>query len=410
MVTKPVSNDELLRTIEAVRATDSNVEAAILLDVNESTVRRRMADASRRGLLGTKPVLPGFEITRISTRENEAGQITSTQIQQRPERGEPSVPNNMRLSGLSLNISPTGEVQRWEKYSAQEINQEEIASRLIAKFDGMSVSVPEIPLVGSLSPHYLNFFPMGDTHFGLRVAGRETGGEDWGVAKAGRVYRERFGALMSRVAPAQKCIIAIAGDSTHQDNRLNRTPSSGHPLDVDGSYVDAVEAAAGFFLDSAILAAQRHEEVILDLIGGNHDPHSIMAIAGFLQGVFRGHDRIKVRMPYNPFSVHHHGNVMIALTHGDMAKPKQMPGIMAARWPEMWGATKFRYAHCFHVHHKEKIKDEMGGAYVETYHSPAPQDAWHYGMGFLSGRSFEAVTYHAESGWRGNLVEPIVAT
>lgn len=410
MGTPPLPDDVIAETVAAYIASGRNqVATSSALGISRGAVQDRLKMAARRGMLGTSPVITGFEIAKISTRENADGDITSTQIQQRPERGEEfQVPDGHTVKGVSAYLDADGRtVSQWVKTAQIPLDPEALADRLIAKYDKMTFAVPIIPPPAAMSDDYLNFFPMGDLHFGVRVSGRETGGEDWGLAKAASVYRDSFGALMARVSPAKKCILAIGGDSTHQDNRSNRTPGSGHPLDVDGSYIEAVEIAADFIVDSAVLAAQKHEEVEIDLICGNHDPHSIVGIAGFLRGVFRENDRIKVNMPYDPFSVHRHGLVMLALTHGDMAKPKQMPGIMAARWSKIWGATKYRYAHCFHVHHKEKIKDELGGAYVETYQSPAPQDAWHYGMGFLSGRSFEAVTYHSETGWRGNLVEPI---
>lgn len=48
MVTKPVPDEELQRTIDAVREHGSNAKAAAALGVNESTVRRRLRDAELR--------------------------------------------------------------------------------------------------------------------------------------------------------------------------------------------------------------------------------------------------------------------------------------------------------------------------------------------------------------------------
>lgn len=36
----------------------------------------------------------------------------------------------------------------------------------------------------------------------------------------------------------------------------------------------------------------------------------------------------------------------------------------------------------------------LGGAFVEIAQPPAPQDAWHYGQGFLSDRPFTSKVYH----------------
>ena len=46
----------------------------------------------------------------------------------------------------------------------------------------------------------------------------------------------------------------------------------------------------------------------------------------------------------------------------------------------------------------QRFKTEGRGVISEIHQSPIPQDAWHYGSGFLSGRSVQAITYHREFG------------
>ncbi|MBY0253727.1 MAG: hypothetical protein K2X54_20495, partial [Methylobacterium organophilum] len=72
--------------------------------------------------------------------------------------------------------------------------------------------------------------------------------------------------------------------------------------------------------------------------------------------------------------------------------------VMAARRPEDWGLTKFRYGHGFHIHHKRLLGFEAGGVVTESHQAPVAQDAWHHGAGFLSGRSLQTITYHRAFG------------
>jgi hypothetical protein len=95
---------------------------------------------------------------------------------------------------------------------------------------------------------------------------------------------------------------------------------------------------------------------------------------------------------------HHFGRVLLGATHGDKAKIGQMPSIMAHRQAEAWGQSRFRYVHGFHLHHTAKFSTEGGGVISEIHQAPIPQDAWHFGSGFLSGRSIQAISYHAELG------------
>ncbi len=74
----------------------------------------------------------------------------------------------------------------------------------------------------------------------------------------------------------------------------------------------------------------------------------------------------------------------------------KMPGIMAHRRAEDWGQTSFRYVHTFHVHHASVI--EEGGVRAESHQAPTAQDAWHFGQGFLSGRSLCGIVYDRERG------------
>jgi hypothetical protein len=85
-----------------------------------------------------------------------------------------------------------------------------------------------------------------------------------------------------------------------------------------------------------------------------------------------------------------------------------MPAVMAARRPQDWGASRHRYIHTFHRHHKELLASEAGGAIVEVHRAPAPQDAWHFGAGFLSGAAMQTITYHREGGEEGRSIRAIL--
>jgi hypothetical protein len=63
--------------------------------------------------------------------------------------------------------------------------------------------------------------------------------------------------------------------------------------------------------------------------------------------------------------------------------------------------------HGFHLHNTAKTVIEGGGCVTEIHQTPIPKDAWHYGKGYLSGRSVKAITYHREFGEYGFTREPI---
>lgn len=396
------------QTWDAFVASGHNqVATAKALGIARSTLQNRLRHAvqlAKAGKLGTDAVIPGFEISRIS--EGPRGKT----IEQKPAKGEVfEMPATHGIGKMTVAVGADGRVERqWLRAMPGAVDYDAFAARMEEKYSSIAFRLPEIPAPTVAIDEHLNFFGLGDLHYGLRISGREVGGEDWNIAKADKVYRDAFSHLMAATPPAGKCVLMVGGDVTHQNDATNRTPKSNHILDVDGTYTDAVEAAQDFILDVAMMAAQVHHEVEVAFIHGNHDQESIVAVASFIRGVFRDHPRISVTPPRKRVWVRRHGLTMIASVHGDTMKPELLPAFMSAEHAEMWGATKFRFGHTFHVHHKTKLVDEMNGVCLVTHQCPAPRDSWHYYMAFLSGRSFEFATYHTTKGYRGGLMEQIL--
>jgi hypothetical protein len=142
----------------------------------------------------------------------------------------------------------------------------------------------------------------------------------------------------------------------------------------------------------------RNGSVVVRILKGNHDEHASVAIAYFLLAWYRNEPRVTVDVDPSLFFWHRFGAVLLGATHGHTVKIEQMASIMAHRRAQDWGATRFRYVHGFHLHHSRKIATEGDGVISEVHQAPIPQDAWHFGSGFLSGRSLQSITYHREFG------------
>ena len=169
-------------------------------------------------------------------------------------------------------------------------------------------------------------------------------------------------------------------------------------LQVDGRYSKCLGVVCRMFVHMAYAALEKHETVEVRILQGNHDEHSSIALGYFLLAWFRDEPRVTVDVDPSLFWWRRFGKVMLGATHGHMAKPSQMAEIMAHRRAEDWGATKYRFAHTFHVHHSSKLVTEGGGVITETHQTPIPQDAYHFGSGYLSGRSLCAITYDPQFG------------
>ena len=88
---------------------------------------------------------------------------------------------------------------------------------------------------------------------------------------------------------------------------------------------------------------------------------------------------------------------MLTVSHGDSVKVKDLPMLMAAEAPEIFGSTKFRYAHTGHLHQERLF--EVPGVKVRIIPSLCPPNAWAVSNGYsCSMRGAQAFTWNLSRG------------
>lgn len=294
------------------------------------------------------------------------------------------------------------EVMKWVKTREDGFDPSHIADVLKEAFStcegGAKITAPP----ATFKDGKLGLLPIADLHMGLYSWRPETG-NNWSLERAMRVYRDVAQSVISSAPPCEEFVILGGGDQMHSDNTANKTAKSSNPLDVDGRYDKVLIETCHLFVYFVDLALCRNQRVIVRVLKGNHDEHSAAALAYFLMAWFRDEPRVTVDVSPSLFWWHRFGKVHLGATHGHEAKMKDMPGIMAHRRREEWGICRHSYIHMFHVHHSAQSKTEHNGVICEAWQTPAPQDAWHYGCGFLSGRSLSVVIYDKDRGEIGRV-------
>jgi hypothetical protein len=327
---------------------------------------------------------------------------TYEQIHGRPastaKAGAPfQIPEGHKLKGISALVDGEGnEVLRWVK-TAQDLSVADVVENIreaFAEYEGKAEPIA-LPAVSDIDT--MTLYPWADWHMGLYTWREETGA-NWDLKIAENVIGSHFDELVRRSPPSRVGVILGGGDLIHADNSENRTARSGNALDVDGRFPKVIQTTCRLTVRCIDAALGKHQQVIVRILPGNHDPHASVAIAYFLMAWYRNEPRVQVDIDPSLFWWFRFGKVMLGATHGDNVKIKDMPMLMAHRMAEDWGVTKFRYVHGFHIHHKTVLATEGLGCICETHQTPAPQDAWHFGAGFLSGRSLKSITYHQEYG------------
>lgn len=408
MPSRPRSDEDLRADVAAwVQAGKDQTAAARALGVPRCTFQSRLKSAARRGLVPASPPEaaappPGFEIMRRNIRLDQDGGVLGQTIFTQLEPGERFEPRPGHIiKSESAFVDPEGMIRgKWIK-TREGVNHTDILATLRDGWADLVSGHQTIPAPPHDNNERLLLLPWGDWHLGMFAWHRETS-QNWDLKIAERIIEQAAREVIDRSPPAKVCVFLWGGDILHSDSNRNRTENSGHSLDVDGRHDKVLRVAQRLLVRIMAYALNKYETVIVRMLKGNHDEYSTSAIAYFLEAWFREEPRIFVDTDPSLYWWYRFGKVLLGATHGHTVKIDQMPMIMAHRRAEDWGATKFRYIHGFHLHHKRLLATEGMGCVCEVHQAPVPQDAWHFGSGFLSGRSLRSIVYDASYGEVGS--------
>lgn len=368
-----------------VRELATERQREIIDAVNEHGSHRKAAKA-----LGIRPTTVDKRIKEAKRRAARAGYS--------PEHGMTHpVPDGFHARGVSTLYDADGNIrQQWVKSQKDREYEHDVlidAIQTIAEpFAGTSAA-PECKEKAH-DPDLMTAYIIGDHHFGMH-AWREETGDDYDLKIAEQLLCEATDKLVA-TAPASEtaCVISL-GDLAHFDG-YEAVSQSGHQLDADTRWPKIVKTIIRSIRRCVESALTKHKRVKLILAKGNHDGRTSMMMAIAFAEFYKNDPRVEVDDGASPFHYHRFGKNLIAVTHGDKAKPVNLPGIMAADRPKDWGETEHRFAWTGHVHHRSVL--EGYGCHVETFGVLAGKDAWHHGQGYRASRSMTCVVLDGEYG------------
>ena len=367
MPTRPLSTEKMQEAVEAAANYPTIADAARALGVPRETLASRIKRAAMSGYS------PKHGMTK-------------------------TVPDGYLVKGVSSYYDKDGNLSgQWVKSTLDQSRAEELTRAFV---ESMSEDVRGLsPLVPT--PHHsdidlLTVYPMGDPHFGMYAWAKEAG-DDFDLNKAESLTTQAIDRLVSSAPNSKTALLLNLGDFFHADNSTNQTPGHGHALDVDTRYAHVLQVGLRSLVHCVRRLLEKHEQVTLWMMPGNHDPHSSFALALCLSAFFENNKRVSVDLSPSLFKYFRFGRVLIGAHHGHSAKMSELPSLMACDKAEDWGKTKHRYWYCGHIHHLTRDK-EHPGCVVETFRTLAPRDAWHAGKGYRAGRDMYAITHHREHG------------
>ena len=369
-----------------------------IVRIKATTEDRR---AAFRGLVGGPPIPPaavppeGFVITRNSAAYDKDGTLQKQWVGSARDSGaEFSVPPGHVIKGESALVDPDGRVlAKWVK--TREGAGEGLVAALQEAFASYSGLAPFMAVPAELDEDTWTIYPVPDLHLGMLSWGAETGA-DYDVKIAVAMATGAIADLVRQSRPSGRATLIILGDFQHADDQKNVTPGSGHQLDVDGRHSKIYLAGANLVISLVNLVAEKHAEVEIVVLPGNHDPNAATTLTVALSLYYSENARVSVSMKPGITWYRRFGRCLVGAHHGHTQKPDRAAMAMAVDRGEDWGLAPHRYIFTGHFH-SAKVT-EVGNVRVETLQSPAARDAWNTESGYRSGRSLSAITFHKERG------------
>lgn len=395
MATPPIPDDVLRATVEAYNANDRNqVRTAAALGCSRGKVQDHLRMAAARGmLLDHPPAMPGFEVSKVTT-DPKGGQ----HITQKREHGDVfEMPDTHFLGKMTVQRDPDGRVvQDWIRVMPDDAAR---AAAMRAAVDAFKEELPRAEAVTPVpcaNPDLLCQYTVTDVHMGALAWHEETGNEDYDLKIAESLLDRWFATAIEFAPNAQTAIFAQLGDLLHHDSHESVTPAHRNVLDADSRFQKMVRAAIRVIRKIVARLLAKHEFVHLVMADANHDPASEAWLRELFSAFYENEPRVTVDNGAGTYYVYQHGDVSLFYHHGHRRSVKDVDAVFAGRFREVYGKTKFSYAHLGHRHNDElKTTNLMK---VEQHETLAAPDAYAANKGYLSGRSAKVITYHKRVG------------
>lgn len=371
--------------------------AADALDWTRSKMRRHLHRAAERGLLGPAETLPGYAIRQLTSKLEDG-----TIVQQRKEAGpiyEPS--DTLALKGKTSWVNAEGRItQQVLMERADAATQRAALEATIAALKEDLPRVNIMPAPQGTQANLLNQFTITDNHFGM-LSWREETGSDYDLRIAEQLLLDWFAAAIDLAPDAHTAVLAQIGDLMHHDALESVTPAHRHVLDADSRLQKVIRVVIRTIRRVIDMLLQKHQHVHVIMASGNHDPASSAWLREMLAVMYEDEPRISVDNSPSLYYAYEWGKTALMFHHGHKRGVNNVDATLAGTFRELYGRSKYAYAHVGHRHSDEGRKS--GLMYIEQHETLAAPDAYAAGGGWLSGRSAKVITYSKDHGEVGRL-------
>ena len=315
-----------------------------------------------------RQVAPGFTTKRVSTAYNMDGDIVLQWHIQEPER------------------------QKIEELIAQFVEG--------FKDELTGIHTPFDAPTGTDDDLMVSYI-IGDHHLGMLAHHSETMGDDYDVKISQTLLESAIERLVGSAPAGEVGVLVNLGDFMHINDSTSSTPNSKNLLDSDGRYSKTIRAASNVIKRTVLRMLEKHNQVWLVNVRGNHDPDAALWLNEVMRLYFEEDPRVKVFDNASKFIWWQWGKNLVVTHHGDRIKMSNLHGSIVSNLRKQWGESDHTFVWTGHIHHKNQ--EEYSGALFESWNILAPADSYHAGAGYASSRSMTCVILHKSFGEQGRL-------
>lgn len=307
------------------------------------------------------------------------------------------VPEPFIVKGHSTLYDADGKPKlQWVKTSLDQQKLQEMAQAILV---GMKDEIPKVkpcnPPTNSISNQILNCYVITDYHFGM-LSWKEETGADWDLKIGEETIIKWFAQAIQQSPDAYQAVFAQLSDFLHFDGMDAVTPASKHLLDVDTRFAKVVRSAIRILRTIIDMLLQKHQQVHIIMADANHDPVSQIWLREWFSAMYENEPRITVDTSPSPYNAYEFGKTALFFHHGHKRKVANVSEVFASQFREMFGRTKYAYAHMGHLHSIDVKENNL--MVVEQHRTLAAPDAYSARGGWLSGRDAKVITYHIKYG------------
>ena len=306
------------------------------------------------------------------------------------------VPDPFIVRGISTYYNAEGKASgQWVKSRIEDTKLQEMMRQSI---DAMKEEIPRLsalPAPPLSNDNLLNCYVVTDYHLGMLSWDEETG-ENWDVAIAEKLVIKWMEQAIAQSPNADTAVFAQLSDFLHFDGMDAVTPASKHLLDVDTRFAKLVRSAIRVLRTIIDMLLAKHQNLHIIMADANHDPVSQIWLREWFSVLYENEPRVTVDKSPNPYNAYEFGNVALFFHHGHKRKVANVSEVFAGQFREMFGRTKYAYAHMGHYHSIDIKENNL--MIVEQHRTLAPGDAYSARGGWLSGRDAKVISYDRRYG------------